>query len=494
MALVRLKQAIAFASLLTVFLIAAPASAQQSASSISQYGITWTFSQPVRYGQFVNGDYWIIGPATVVSVSPSPGVAPANEVNDLGPNRWGDTGVRADSSRRNGSMVVMAPGPAQGYDSRGRTYRARASITFPYTLDVDRSLISSISNVTVPNLQMFHQIMWRSEKRGLQVLDTAAVLTSLAEAPPDDAFRPTYIGSEKRLYRLSTVRWDRLLKLKMDPSQTPSWAQFERYFERPWLDHLNGNWHGQSLLPVANQPAYGREIARIVSIGSLMLHLDVPQERKRKLLIGMLQYGIDLRGIVEAGGYWNEGGGHTSGRKWPILLAGLMFDDERFADMPVTARFQEDTQTYYGQGWAGQTALWQMVEHHGARAPYMEREPGQWRTFDGGWAETSESYRLCCTIRVWPGQTLAALLMGAKGLWNHDAYFANVEDWMREEDLYARRRGVPRPPEEGSSADAFVTAMWRRYRSAVPPQKDGTIVRMWNAHMGAWAPNSKPVR
>ena len=50
-----------------------------------------------------------------------------------------------------------------------------------------------------------------------------------------------------------------------------------------------------------------------------MLHLNVPQDTKRKLLIGLVQYGIDLKGIAELGGTWNVGGGHTSGRKWSIL-------------------------------------------------------------------------------------------------------------------------------------------------------------------------------
>src|SRR5689334_21999167 len=40
--------------------------------SVSQYGITWTFDHPVRIGQFVNGDYYVVGPATVQSISPRP--------------------------------------------------------------------------------------------------------------------------------------------------------------------------------------------------------------------------------------------------------------------------------------------------------------------------------------------------------------------------------------------------------------------------------------
>ena len=33
--------------------------------SVSQYGITWTFARPARVGQFINGDWYVVGPATV---------------------------------------------------------------------------------------------------------------------------------------------------------------------------------------------------------------------------------------------------------------------------------------------------------------------------------------------------------------------------------------------------------------------------------------------
>lgn len=481
-------------SFVCLWLVFVPAvvSAQETTTSISQHGITWTFDRAVQYGQFVNGDYWVVGPVRVVSVSPAPRTAPAGEVTDLGTNSWGDTGLRNNRDRRNGSMVVMSPGSAQGYDSRGATYNASSSIAFPYDLAVNRSLISSISNVTVPGQQMHHAIMWTSEKNGPQVMRTAAVLTSLAAAPPADAFRPAYAGGTKRIHRLGSVRWDRLRTLPLS-SGVPSWDQYERYFERPWLDHMNGAWQGQWLLPIQNQPSYGREIARIASTASLMLQLDVPVERKRKLLIGLVQYGIDLRGIVELGGHWNQGGGHTSGRKWPILFAGSMLGDPSFAQMPAAAVFHEDAQTYYGDGWAGMTALWQMVIHHGVRLPYMHVHPSQWPTHDGGWAPTSESYRKCCTVRAWSGQALAALLMGAKSTWDHNAFFDNVDDWMRQEDLYvAGRNGIVRPSEERSSFDAFVNAMWAAHRSAVPMQPDGASSRAWNASTGKWVSNPRP--
>ena len=40
-------------------------------TSLSQYGITWTFREEVEYGTFVNGDYWVVGPVEIVHIDPA---------------------------------------------------------------------------------------------------------------------------------------------------------------------------------------------------------------------------------------------------------------------------------------------------------------------------------------------------------------------------------------------------------------------------------------
>jgi hypothetical protein len=219
--------------------------------------------------------------------------------------------------------------------------------------------------------------------------------------------------------------------------------------------------------------------------------MDATQDQKRHLLYNLVQYGIDLHGMVELGAVYNEGGGITSGRKWPLLFAGLMLDDPSFLPPPQTSVFHEDAETYYGQGWYGQKALWQIVMHHGKREPYQEKPPTQWDE----WDQTSEDYRVCCAARAWVGQGLAALLMGAKAEWNHDAFFDAIEDWMRREDIFAaNRQGYPRPPEETRSFDQFVDAFWAAHRGDVPPQPDGAVDLKWDVDWNGdlkWVPNPR---
>lgn len=456
---------------------------------ISQYGITWTFEEPVKAGQFVTGDWWIEGPATIIKITPEPGPVAAENL-ELKVNRWNDTSLKNDTAMRNGSMIVLKAGATQGYDSRAAGFDRNETVTAPLELKPGTSLISSVSNTILPVDNFAKNIMWPEEKTSETVMKAAAVLTCLREAPPRNAFRPPYAGTLKPIFTAENILWDQLPSLA-PAGDVPSWNEFERYFQRPWIDHLM-SWSQQQLVPNENGPNYGREHARLISIASLMLSLDVPREQKEKLTFGLIQRGIDLYGLAMSGAYWNEGGGHSSGRKWPILFASIMLGEPSLSRLPGTAIFQEDTQTYYGKGWFGQTALYWMVQHHGKRSRYEEKPPSQWEK----WDRTTESYRLCCNAVGWVGTALTARYMKAIKLWNHDAHFDYVDRWMREDDPYKKTRGAyPRPEMETTTFDPFVTAMWKAHRKHAPEQDMAGDPRMWvwgEGRSWSWVPNPKP--
>lgn len=454
---------------------------------ISQYGITWEFEKPMQTGQFITGDWWVVGPVTIVKITPEPGSVSADK-SKISINHWNDTSLKTDTSMRNGSSVVLKAGYKQSYDSRGGDFDLNGCITLPYKLNPNLSLISSISNPTLPVDNFCKNILWEGEYKCQTVMKAAAVLTCLEAVPPINALRPPYVGTSKPIFLAEEIQWQLLPKLQAS-GEVPSWEEYERYFQRPWIDHLM-SWSQQELVPNENQPNYGREYSRLVSTASLMLCLDVPQKQKEKLTIEMIQRGIDLYGIAMNGGYWNEGGGHSSGRKWPILFASIMLNKPKLAELPETAFFQEDTQTYYGKGWFGQTVLWQMIMHHGKRDTYEEKSPNQWEK----WDKTSESYRVCCTAISWVGTALAARYMNAVKIWGHDAYFDYVDRWMREDDPYREARGTyKRPGGESQTFDPFVTAMWKAHRKNAPEQEmSGKNMKwVWQGNKGVWVLNEK---
>jgi hypothetical protein len=480
-------------SLIVGLVCAAQAARATTSATVTQHGITWTFDQARPTGQFVNGDWWVVGPVTVVSVSPSAGPAAEDRAGGSVERIYGASAMSADRRMRNGSMVSPQPGREQGYDSRLKNYNSGLSVAFPSALKAGDSLMSTISNEQQPVQVMFHSLMWSREKTGAYALKTAAVLTVVAAPPPADAFRPAYVGGDGRSFRQAkNLRWDILPSLALPSGVTPEWDKFARYLERPWIDHVT-TWLHQHQGPSENQANYGREFSRITSIASLLLMLDVPRERKEKLMISYVQLGIDLHGLAEKNRHWRADGGHWNGRKWPMLFAGLMLGDERIVKQVGETTFSEDQQTYYGNGWQGATALYQMVTHTGARSPYEEKQPAQWDM----WDKRSESYRIVVSGGL-PGTALAAQLMKAKAAWDHDAFFDYYDRWMAKDDAYAaKREGAARPKQEGSALDPFVNAMWASYRSKVPAQPGARTHRMyvWNAAgKGEFVPVTPPGR
>lgn len=454
---------------------------------IRQYGIIWEFDKPMQTGRFITGDWWVVGPANIVKITPAPGSVSMDN-SKISINHWNDTSLKIDTTMRNGSAIVLKAGYTQSYDSRGSDFDLNGGVKLPLKLEPNRSLISSVSNTSLPVYNFCKKILWEGEYKCQTVMKTAAVLTCLEAVPPADAFRPPYVGTQKPIFRAGDIHWDLLPNLQ-PVGEVLSWEEYERYFQRPWIDHLL-SWSQQELVPNENQPNYGREYARLVSTASLMLCLDVPFERKEKLTIELIQRGIDLYGLAINGGSWNEGGGHSSGRKWPIIFARIMLDNPALSELPETAFFQEDTQTYYGKGWFGQTVLWQMITHHGPRTPYEEKPPEQWEK----WDKTSESYRVCCNAVAWTGTALAARYLKAIKIWNHAAYFDYVDRWMREDDPFAEARGNhPRPSGETKTFDPFVTAMWKNYRQSAPEQEmsDNHRKWIWQGKKGIWIPNEK---
>jgi hypothetical protein len=394
------------------------AHSSQTRDAITQYGVTWTFATPVRAGQFVTGDWWVLGPLTVESFTPT------------------------TTSERHGSVVNPPAGSAQGYDTRIAGFDASLRAEFPLELAPGQSLVSTASVDRIG--EKTPDTVRGQYCRG--PLRTAVVLTCLKEAPPADAFRPAYVGTWKKMFTSSQLRRDALPQLKA-PGTVPDIDIYERYLQRVWLDHMR-QWVNRKMHPLENMPDYGREITNIVSDVALLVLLEDPQKEHETLLLRYVQKGIDYYGVTQSDNdLWIANGGHNSGRKWPILFAGLMLGHHGM--MNVEATFQEDQQTYYGKGFRGQKALWTITLNNPNKC-HEEVDPKTWATFGdnkGNNGLKAEGYRKL-NGPTWVGQALAARLTGMTANWNHPAFFDYVDRWWTEE----------------ATASPFAKAMWETYR------------------------------
>jgi len=404
-------------------------------AAVDRHGVTWTFAQPVKCGRFCNGDWWAVGPVTITAIKPA--------------------SLRDGARVRHGSMSNPSPTSlTQGYDSAmfgdGATGRfdpaANVALELtrdePLTLQPGTSLVSSISHPIAGELPQ---------------LESCAVLTVLDAPPPPDSFRPPYCGTDKRCrWQASDLDLSRLARLE-PVAGAPTIGELVERFERVWLDHLPG-FTGRYLHPRNNMPDYGREIADLVGQGALALQLDVPNEDKRPLAIAMTQVGIDLYGVVRDGGRFRADGGSGSGRKFPVLLAGALLQDEELLRVARERKlaFAEDAQTFYVE----ETSPGVMNHGHGgydasdAGLPEWGNRHADDPSLDRK-AWTADAYRRCCTANAWCGFVLAARVMGLRDAWGHDALFDYVDRYMQIETRGDWMR----------SWSPFCERMWDRYRS-----------------------------
>lgn len=453
----------------------------QSKRSIIQYGITWTFEKPAPVGQFINGDFYVVGPVTIIAIDPKPllgSEVPASEIGER------DRALAKDGQYiRNGSMLNPPADQKVAFDSgmRSRMYfKPELLARPPIAMAPGDCLVSTISlKVGEKSRFAFHGDGGYRDHHDDSPTKTAAVLTCVAKPQPVDAFRPSYGDRTGTIYLARNLRRDLLLNLPR-PKNTPSIQFWADVFRRPWI---NSCFFGFEQ-PMENMPHYGQWVGQAQSTGALLLMVDFSPAEKEPLLINMVQVGIDYWGLIKNGHPgWEGFGGHGSGRKFPIVFAGLMLGDAQMASPTKSfpkAQFGEDNQTMYGDGWTGAKALF--AGHSGLQngtpprpkwGPYEHLPPSRWTQSN----LNSESYRRANTSSAWVGQALALHMLHAEVQWNHDAFFDYVERWMAEGDAPFRHELLKYFPKErfgdkdtftheGNAGDPFVKSMWDTYHPA----------------------------
>jgi len=370
--------------------------ADADSDCIKQWGITWRFDKNIscegidntyRYGQFVNGDYWIIGPVKIIEIRPR------SFTGDGITNQDQDTWIVPAGRTVNGSMINPDPTSSNnGYDSSipYRKYdhlynvalpnRSPVSDKNPLVINPGSSLISTVS--LNPNTKDYP-----TEDINMIRLKTAAILTVVSEIPAEGSFRPYYCGNDKTIrfsiedvkssfYKLKSLSKTGLTGLTAVTQGTGTHGAndgkyqrdtLERMVERPWIDHFHG-WSGEYINPAENFPRYGEDDCGQINDITLTLNLDLSGTQnaeqnwnlKKELLCRFIQVGIDYYGVFKNGatGHWIANGGHGNGRKWPILFAGIMLehpgcniDATAMANIgfnpPDSPYFSEDDQFFY---------------------------------------------------------------------------------------------------------------------------------------------------
>jgi hypothetical protein len=450
-----------------------------STNSITQWGITWTFDKEYEYGQFVNDDYWVKGPITIIRIEPD----------------FDGTG--------NGWEVNPLVGTQHGFDTRckGGGFTASKVPGLPYTTT---NPIESIVKVI-------------STGQNQPCVKTAAVLTVIDQIPPDggDAvFRPPYVGTEKPLYRVSDLRFD-LLPSYAPVGNPPTLAEAADNFRYFRMEHLTSG-ALRSCRPADAMLNYNPKNQPKNHETLLTLMLNYSLQEKMPVLIRYMQHGIDKSHAILDGWVLPGADGHDPGHRIIAAFAATMLDlDDVKSVLNSATRFHEDY--FLVQGINGQS-LWGEPSTEGQYWYYVMGQGGSrsrkdpYGYIDGG--KCGAEYQLI-TSQSHKGSILATYLMPSlQGAWNPTTWAITahyVDRWV-EAGTWSQPDpcapfdgnvnnykitygpdgsggciqdtnpddGIGRFPEkQGSSQDggqyrsAFVAAMWDAYRdSPTPPNQN----------------------
>lgn len=448
--------------------------AQTSLNSITQYGITWTFDKPYTAGTFINGDYWVRGPVSLIDISPKSTVVNGRIIN--------------------GSMLNASIGK-QGFDnwmlgSENRAWDASLNAGRPNGSEISSgnplhivkgTLISSIS---YPDIR---------DSKNVRVM---AVLTILDTIPPAGSFRPPYIGTEKLIqHRFDSSIINKLPNAVLPPVSLDYELETKKVLsliEKPWVE-LMGCWVNEMFCAPENMPCYGRDIANVIGNAACQVVSNIDMPDKKVMAIRLIQIGIDNYGIVKNDPYgpkaWQADGGHSCGRAFPILFAGYMLGDTSMFNIMVKSgqyayqnghhagnlpsdyiHFGEQDQTFYVTQQSvdithnRSTIAWD-PDPRSPRIPYESTDIGRavWgvchASSPGGDNNHPQQIYLEVNLPSWPGQLLASHILGIKDAWNNPALFDCVDNFVNlaQSDLTYG---------SGGFFDNFVRAMWITHRSS----------------------------
>lgn len=433
-------------------------------SSVTQYGITWTFDTAYPVGQYITGDYFVVGSPTITAISPA-------MTQDAG----------SGTNRRNGSRLNPQPEEYTAWDSRTFAFSANNTLFDdpPIAMVPGDSLVSTISRTTTSVVDVSGHTTTQP------YITDAAVLTCVASAPSSTAFRPAYVDvAEKGAYDSANLDLSWLASVLVAPSSgAPSVGSIAARFSRPWTASHIRDFVGRGSQPSNNMSSYYEYVAEDYAQAMLLL-LSSGVGDKTALLRGFVQEAIDHYYCIR------NYAANSSTNKAPLILAAKLLGSSGSSWFTVLSGsaaghpWREVEQTYYwadkqstnsssivtaGQVWTGYTppVFWRQDPGNNE---HEHLHPSEWDVVANGGGDKREAYRWSSVSQTWPGLWLGLKISGLDSYVGHAPWGEYVDRWMSE-DMTTHEATIQTyyPTFNGTyqtSGFAWIDAMWNDYRGS----------------------------
>ena len=466
---------------LLILLFGASQPGAEQATSVTQRGVTFYFQDNETVGTFVNGDYWVLAPVTITSITPA---------YSNGQNGWEVNPV---------GMTSGYDPTGQGFYSGSASWNSARVPSLPYTASTTQSIVKTIYSPITDSHSYNSYIA------------TAVVLTVVTEVPANNGatvFRPPWIGTSKPLYNVEDVRLDRLPNTYALQSGAPTLATVAKQFTPVWLD-----FHSRSLRSKDAMYDYGPQNTPVTNNAMLRLMLNdrLTDPKWNEAFYKFTQYAIDTAHAVYNG--FRKSTGHSPG--YPVIAGWAATLLEGHGDMSAIKTYLANVTNFTDFSYTGESvsvldgkSLWGQTNTEKAYWNYIRGLGGNRSNKDpygyidggndpgGGYANVnSQAYK---------GEVLIAKLMPAIRNAINSSRYASLENYVeRWVDIGAWALPDPCAPytaggtyrvdygpngsggcitgsgrfptRHGSNRDggqyksAFVAGMWNAYKGTSPP-------------------------
>lgn len=439
--------------------------------AVTQHGVTFNFGSPRPVGQYANGDWWVLGPVTITSISPTSMVQASG--TDGNGNAYTNRVVHGTmvnpGNRAFAPDGLAANNPTNMLQSFDTLANGVSNMVYNAANNVDPGATGQALVVTSGSVMKFVSRLTDLPSNNRPAGTDMVVLTAVQAIPAPDAVRPgvSRAGDKPSPCRMADFDLDvfqNLTPTASAPDFPTALSWVNRYIETTYPDCINNT----GAKGINNHPEYGREIANNIHSALLCLHLaSFSSEEKRKLLACMASIADDLVSRAEEGGITPDNGG---GNAWklPVIVVcaaalGVKTPATWMSCLSTAQRliWMENRQIFTVTG--ADVAQPRMTSDGRARSPFTQQMLG---SSDWGAAATSMptsngsnwdlSYRDIVSYSLYPGILAVELTTGAKALWDNPSF------WLYMDTVFLRRN-------EGSAGNkmlAFPLEMTNAYRPA----------------------------
>lgn len=463
----------------------ASSNAAFATGTIAHEGVTFTLASARPAGQYANGDWWVLGPVTINSISPASTVIDGTRSDGSAYSARAIHGTMLNPGNRSfaaGGLLANNAGsnPAvpipQGFDGlTGSTPYA----SYSAANNVDPGRTGAPMTVTTGSVVkcLSATTPTQTSPIGRAAPLRFVVLTVVDQIPAADAIRPG-VSSANKAAAVRVQDFDLSVFQNLAPvAGTPTFAEALSYVSGAFNTFMPDSINSANMMP-QTAPEYGREAANRIHAALLCLHLNsFTAEQKRTLLMHIATFASDLVSRADEGALGFANGGGNQWKKPALVVATAALGSRAPANWVQAcdgSRFPNATDVR--QVWA-EDAHYSAITDFDIAQPRLTSDGRPRTAFSymalgsvdwGNWNDRRDAgmnwetlwYRLLYSPALIPGTQAVELTRGAVALWNNPQPFLYMKtQW--------HRRDAPLP-DVTNRIQPFARAFMEAYRTIDP--------------------------